>query len=104
MLQRLKHTNVVECLEVIEPNSSDPNAYIVMELMDCSLLDFLSHVNVLNESQIATIFSKIVSGVKHCHTEGFIHHDLKLENILLNIDNNGNITDVKLADFGLSRR
>ena len=42
--------------------------------------------------------------MKHCHTEGFIHHDLKLENILLNIDNNGNISDVKLADFGLSKR
>ena len=47
---------------------------------------------------------KIASGVLHCHSKGLIHHDLKLENILLNFDSNGDINSVKLADFGNSRR
>ena len=40
----------------------------------------------------------------HCHNSGYIHHDIKLENILLNINSNGSFNAVKLADFGLSRR
>ena len=42
MHQRLKHKNIVEYLDVFEPTNSDPNIYIVMELMDCSLHNFLS--------------------------------------------------------------
>ena len=36
--------------------------------------------------------------------QGIIHHDLKLENILLNLDENDEIKEVKLADFGFSRK
>ena len=40
----------------------------------------------------------------HCHANGVIHHDLKLENILINTNQNGVINRVKIADFGLSRQ
>ena len=39
----------------------------------------------------------------HCHANGFIHHDLKPDNILVKRNSNGVITSVKVADFGLSR-
>jgi len=31
-----------------------------------------------------------------------IHRDIKPENILVNIDSNGKIIDLKLADFGMA--
>lgn len=42
--------------------------------------------------------------MKHCHDNNIIHHDLKLENILVKTDNDGLIKRVKLADFGLARK
>ncbi len=45
------------------------------------------------------IFYQVAQGVKACHDADIAHGDIKPENILL--DKHGN---VKLADFGLSRR
>ena len=53
---------------------------------------------------MANVFKSIVFGVLHCHQQGIIHHDLKPENILLNLGLNGIILNVKLTDFGLSRK
>ena len=39
----------------------------------------------------------------HCHENGVIHHDLKLENILVRVNSNGEVSRIKIADFGLSR-
>ena len=47
---------------------------------------------------------EIAQGVKHIHDSGFIHFDLKTKNILVNTDEYGNITEVKIADFGLTRQ
>ena len=41
LLKAAKHANVVKCYDVFEPTESDPNGYIVMELMSCSLDDFM---------------------------------------------------------------
>lgn len=34
---------------------------------------------------------------------GYVHHDLKLENILVKVNSKGDITDVKISDFGFAR-
>ena len=44
----------------------------------------------------------IASGLSYCHSNGVIHRDIKLENILLDVDSSGNITHVKIADFGMA--
>ena len=40
----------------------------------------------------------------HCHNSGFIHHDLKLENILVELNNQGVIDSIKITDFGLTKK
>lgn len=42
----------------------------------------------------------LLSAVGHVHSKNFVHRDLKPENILINDEND--LTSVKLADFGLS--
>jgi len=56
----------------------------------------------LTEQTIRSLFKSIVEAVKHCHQNDIIHRDLKPENILINFNEDGGISDVKLADFGLA--
>ena len=42
----------------------------------------------------------LLSAVEHVHSKNYVHRDLKPENIL--IDNEDDLSSLKLADFGLS--
>ena len=72
--------------------------------MDLSLLDYLNeYFDKLTQDDKLQIFSKIVDGLHHCHvTQKIMHRDLKLENILVNVDKNNKISSLKIADFGLA--
>ncbi|PIO74473.1 kinase domain protein [Teladorsagia circumcincta] len=61
------------------------------------LYDYVSRFGSLPESEARRIFRQITSAVLYCHKHQVAHRDLKLENILLDQDNNA-----KIADFGLS--
>jgi serine/threonine protein kinase len=77
--------------------------YIQMELMDISLRDYIrsdkGKIRSMNDTLL--IFNSIISGVEHLHNNNIIHRDLKPANILLNIDYNEIIQNIKIADFGL---
>ena len=45
----------------------------------------------------------IVEGIAYIHSMKIVHFDLKLDNILVNFDSQGTITDLRISDFGLSR-
>lgn len=59
----------------------------------------------MDEEIAAQIIRDICLGLSHIHKKNYIHRDLKPENILLNItndDENGEIYQAKIADFGLT--
>lgn len=59
-----------------------------------------------SERSVAKIFKQMLLGVKYLHSEGIVHRDLKLDNILYTKEEEGESEEseiqVKIADFGLS--
>ena len=62
------------------------------------LFQFLEEKGNLPEIEVAKIFYKILLALDHIHSQGVIHRDLKLENIMIDEDENP-----KIIDFGLSK-
>ena len=94
-LDNLRHPHVIRLLEVI---SSDANIVLVFEFAHGGdLRNAVRSKGYFSEAEACKLFLQMVSGVTYCHRHNIVHHDLKLENILL--DSAGN---VKIADFGLS--
>ncbi|TMW62387.1 hypothetical protein Poli38472_009880 [Pythium oligandrum] len=99
-LTALNHPSIIKLLRVInEPN----HVVLVFELLEGGdLFHYLKHVpgGGLPEVEGAALFSQILAGVGYAHNQHICHRDLKLENILL--PNKSDISNVKIADFGLS--
>ncbi|KAJ4836498.1 hypothetical protein Tsubulata_035486 [Turnera subulata] len=53
----------------------------------------------MRESEVKAYTRSILKGLRHIHARGFVHCDLKLDNILVCEDG-----EAKIADFGLSKR
>ena len=62
------------------------------------LFQFLEEKGNLPEKEVAKIFYKILLALDHINSQGVIHRDLKLENIMIDEDENP-----KIIDFGLSK-
>ncbi|KAL4226645.1 NUAK SNF1-like kinase 1 [Mactra antiquata] len=94
IMSSLNHPHIIKVNEVFE---NKDKIILVMECADGGeLYDYINNNN-LTEKDARRIFRQIVSAIQYCHRLGIVHRDLKLENILLDRDNNA-----KIADFGLS--
>lgn len=93
ILFKVRHPNIVELKDSIE---TEDTVYIIMELCAGGMLTEWNktHKN-LNEK--LAILKQIVEGLHHLHSIGFVHRDIKPQNILL--DRSG---CVKIADFGFA--
>ncbi|XP_043860452.1 NUAK family SNF1-like kinase 2 [Dromiciops gliroides] len=95
IMSSLNHPHIITIHEVFENNNK---IVIVMEYASRGdLYDYISERQRLSEQEARHFFRQIVSAVYYCHKNGIVHRDLKLENILLDANDN-----IKIADFGLS--
>ncbi|VDK81657.1 unnamed protein product, partial [Onchocerca ochengi] len=95
IMSALKHPNIIQIFEVFENRDK---IILVMEYASGGeLYDYVSTFGSLPEPEARRIFRQITSAILYCHKHKVAHRDLKLENILLDADNNA-----KIADFGLS--
>jgi serine/threonine protein kinase len=81
ILKKTRHVNICRLLDHFETKK---HIIFVMEL--CSGGDLLNYVRKrrkLNDEQTKFIFKQILEGLYHCHAQGIIHRDIKLDNILL---------------------
>ena len=91
---RLAHPAVVKLLHWFEDAAS---VYLVLERCATELQEHIRTRQYLEEDEAARLFTQLVQGLYYLHTQGIIHRDLKLSNLLLTVDG-----DLKIADFGLA--
>ena len=87
MWQSLKHPNILPLEQVIDRN--DGFLYLITPLATETLLSKLQRDGKLDERLAKCIFKQLVRAVRYLHLErGFVHGDIKLENILLKYQEN----------------
>jgi len=96
-LARFDHPNIVRVLSVFEFNNT---AYMVMRFEEGGTLStMLDRRGTLPEAELLRLLLPILGGLELVHSAGFIHRDIKPDNILIK----GDGTPV-LLDFGSARQ
>src|SRR3989440_5977502 len=95
-LARFDHPNIVRVLSVFELNNT---AYMVMRFEEGeTLAALLERRQALGETELMRVLLPILDGLELVHNAGFIHRDIKPDNIHIRSDG----TPV-LLDFGSAR-
>ncbi|WP_411105969.1 Stk1 family PASTA domain-containing Ser/Thr kinase [Streptomyces sp. cmx-4-9] len=93
---RLAHANVVA---VFDQGADGPYVYLAMEYVSgCTLRDVLRERGALQPRAALDILEPVLAALGAAHRAGFVHRDMKPENVLIGDDGR-----VKVADFGLVR-
>ncbi|HEX7840005.1 MAG TPA: protein kinase [Kofleriaceae bacterium] len=80
----------------------DGRAYHVMDLLVGESLRRRLKRSVLHPSEAAAVIDEIASALMAAHDHGFVHRDLKPDNVFL-VHHEGRWPEVKLLDFGLAK-
>lgn len=102
IMKLLDHPNIVRLYETFEDMR---NIYLVMEI--CSggeLFDRILSDGKFSEQSTACCVQQMFRALNYMHQNWIMHRDLKPENWLLATDEAIRKTDLKLIDFGLSKR
>ncbi|MEU5199571.1 Stk1 family PASTA domain-containing Ser/Thr kinase [Streptomyces scabiei] len=93
---RLSHPNVVG---VYDQGTDGSYVYLAMEYVaGCTLRDVLRDRGALQPRAALDILEPVLAALGAAHRAGFVHRDMKPENVLIGDDGR-----VKVADFGLVR-
>ncbi|MBJ6646542.1 Stk1 family PASTA domain-containing Ser/Thr kinase [Streptomyces sp. BSE7F] len=93
---RLAHPNVVQ---VFDQGTDGGYVYLAMEYIPgCTLRDVLRERGALQARAALDILEPVLAALGAAHRAGFVHRDMKPENVLIGDDGR-----VKVADFGLVR-
>lgn len=92
-----RHENIIDIHDVIEEREY---LYMFLEYAPNGHMgSFIHRHGRLDEDKARKFFVQILSALEYCHKNNIVHHDMKLENILLASDHS-----LRLIDFGLSKR
>lgn len=93
---RLSHPNAVTIYDFLEERGEH---YLIMEFVEgVNLKQYLAQKNILSPQEAVQITSQVCSVLQLAHAHGFIHRDIKPQNIMITPDG-----QAKLTDFGIVR-
>ena len=96
LMKKLNHPNITKILEVFE---DEDYILISMEYINGgNLFSFVKKRRKLSEKTAKYLFRQIILGIQHIHSHKIVHRDIKLENILIDLNNN-----IKICDFGIGK-
>lgn len=94
---QLRHFSILELYNYFEDSEY---VYMVMEICENgNLFQYLTERKKLKEAEARSVMKQLVNGLLYLHSNGIIHRDLKLSNLLLN-----DRFTLKIADFGLAAK
>nr|XP_039260415.1 testis-specific serine/threonine-protein kinase 6-like [Styela clava] len=91
----LHHPNIIKVQWV---GRSKTKAYIIMAHAKTNLRQQIAKRSFIDETQAKKWFCQLASAMAYLHRRGVAHRDLKIENILIDEEQN-----IKLCDFGFSK-
>ncbi|MGI6005221.1 MAG: Stk1 family PASTA domain-containing Ser/Thr kinase [Christensenellales bacterium] len=90
----LDHKNIVKTLDYGQDGDTP---YIVMEFVQgITLKELIAKRAPLSHAMIVDIAQQILSALRHAHSRGLVHRDIKPQNMLVSRDGH-----LKVTDFGL---
>jgi len=95
----LSHANIVTVFDRADYRG---RPYLVMELVDGPSLLELVHTTALSIPQVCAIGKQVCAAMTYAHNRGIIHRDLSLQNVMVEVDEEGRQL-VKILDFGLAK-
>ena len=96
LMRGLCHPSVTKILETFE---TDQYYLIIMEYISGgNLQSFIKKRRKLGEKTSKILFRQIIQALKYIHSKNIVHRDIKLENILLDLNN-----IIKICDFGVGK-
>lgn len=100
LLRRMEHINIVNVIEIIEPDDMETynEIFVVLEYAQSDLKKLFKSPLHQEMKHINTLCYGILVGLKYVHSAGVLHRDQKPANVLINED-----CSVKICDFGLAR-
>ncbi|CAD8143523.1 unnamed protein product [Paramecium octaurelia] len=96
-LKTLSHPGIEQIYEVYQ--EKDKLVLIIEYCQGGTLYQFYKSKGKLSEKQIAQLMKGILDALFEMHSNGFVHRDLKLENIMLESKEH---MQIKLVDFGFA--
>lgn len=97
---QLNHENIIKVYDF--GITEDNRPYYTMELLSGeSLEERLDRQNALSLAELYYIFARVFEALKYTHEKNIVHRDIKPANVFLTL-NEGQITGVKLVDFGIA--
>ncbi|KAI5089561.1 hypothetical protein C0J45_20969, partial [Silurus meridionalis] len=92
---KLEHKNIIEYKYFTEDKNF---VYLCLQLCEYNFEKY-KKTKEMDQDALKKVTKEVLFGLKVLHDAGIIHRDIKPTNILIDVDGN-----VKLADFGLSRK
>eukprot|EP01121_Diplochlamys_sp_Union-15-3_P005295 TRINITY_DN1562_c0_g1_i1.p1 TRINITY_DN1562_c0_g1~~TRINITY_DN1562_c0_g1_i1.p1 ORF type:complete len:325 (-),score=33.70 TRINITY_DN1562_c0_g1_i1:6-980(-) len=98
ILRLLNNENIIKLLGV---KQTENFMFLILEYVGGGdLSSYIEQYGRLEEGRARRYFKQIIDAVDHCHETRVVHHDIKLENILIS----ENRKYIRLVDFGMATR